>query len=109
MGAVHTASTIDNFLAMKCHAVDFITWWQELVTGMSKPFFDTGCVLVPDGPGLGLELNEPVIKEHLCYPGCFEPTTEWDKTLARPPAVSTGYPHFDENGQWVTVGSGPLR
>jgi L-alanine-DL-glutamate epimerase-like enolase superfamily enzyme len=108
MGAVHTAATIENFLAMECHAVDFINWWQELVTGMSKPFFDKGYVVVPDAPGLGLDLNEAVIKEHLRYPGYFEPTTEWDKILARPQAISEGYPHFDENGKWVTERE-PLR
>jgi len=29
IAAVHTASTLDNFVAMECHAVDFISWWQE--------------------------------------------------------------------------------
>ena len=109
MGAVHTAATIENFLAMECHAVDFMSWWQELVTGMAKPFFDKGYVSVPDGPGLGVDLNEPVIKEHLRYPGYFEPATDWDKVLARPQPLSTGYPHFDEDGKWITGGSGPLR
>jgi len=111
MGAVHTAATFqNNFLAMECHAVDFISWWQELVVGMNKPFFDKGYVQVSDAPGLGLELNEAVIKEHLRYPGYFEPTTEWDKILARTNPISTGYPHFDEEGKWVTERpSGPLR
>jgi hypothetical protein len=106
---VHTAATIENFLAMECHAVDFLSWWQELVAGLPKPYIDKGHVPVPDTPGLGLELNEAVIKEHLRYPGYFEPTTDWDKILARPTPLTNGYPHFDEEGKWVTGGSGPLR
>ena len=39
-----------------------------------------GFAKVPDKPGLGVELNEKVVKEHLkkgeLY---FAPTTEWDK------------------------------
>jgi hypothetical protein len=104
MGGVHAACTLDSFLAMECHAVDFISWWQELVTGVPKPFIDKGYITVPDVPGLGIELNEPVIKEHLRFPGYFEPTTEWDKVLARPAGATVGYPHFDEDGNWVTGG-----
>ncbi len=102
MGAVHTVATVENFLAMECHAVDFMSWWQELVTGVSKPIIAEGYITVPDTPGLGIELNEPVVKEHLRYPGYFEPTTDWDKATARPQGV-VGYPHFDENGKWVTT------
>jgi len=34
---------------------------------------------VPDSPGLGVDLNEEVVKAHL-RPGSgyFEPTTQWD-------------------------------
>ncbi len=101
MGAVHTVATVQDFLAMECHAVDFMSWWQDLVTGVSKPIIDKGHITVPDTPGLGIELNEPVVKEHLRYPGYFEPTTDWDRATATPPRVG-GYPHFNENGEWVT-------
>jgi len=104
LGAVHTVATVENFLAMECHAVDFMSWWQELVTGVPQPFINQGYITVPDTPGLGIELNEPVVKEHLRYPGYFEPTTDWDKATARPQGV-VGYPHFNENGEWVTTQS----
>ncbi len=103
MGAVHTVATIEDFVAMECHAVDFMSWWQELVTGISKPIIDKGYITVPDTPGLGIELNEPVVKEHLRYPGWFEPTTDWDHATARPQGGTTGYPHFNGEGQWVTT------
>ena len=65
MGAVHTAATIENFVAMECHAVDFISWWSELVAGATQPIIKDGYITVPDTPGLGVELNEAVVKEHL--------------------------------------------
>jgi L-alanine-DL-glutamate epimerase-like enolase superfamily enzyme len=103
MGAVHTAATFENFVAMECHAVDFMSWWQELVTGIPKPIIDKGYITVPDTPGLGIELNEPVVKEHLRYPGYFEPTTDWDKATQRPEGGTQGYPHFNAEGEWVTI------
>lgn len=100
MGAVHTIATIENFLAMECHAVDFMSWWQELVTGVPKPFIDKGYIAVPDTPGLGIELNEPVVKEHLRYPGYFAPTTVWDEATTTPRS-DRNYPHFNPEGQWI--------
>src|ERR1017187_9686251 len=80
IGAVHTAATIENFVAMECHAVDFISWWSELVAGATQPIIKDGYITVPDTPGLGVELNEAVVKEHLRYPGYFEPNAVWDPT-----------------------------
>ncbi len=40
---------------------------------------DKGFAVVPDRPGLGVEPNPEVIKQHLAEPGYFEPTPEWDK------------------------------
>jgi len=34
---------------------------------------------VPDKPGLGVTLNEAVVKQHLLEPGYFEPTPEWNR------------------------------
>jgi L-alanine-DL-glutamate epimerase-like enolase superfamily enzyme len=98
--AVHTAATLDAFVAMECHAVDFISWWQQLVTGVPQPVIDKGYIAVPDLPGLGVELNEPVVKEHLRYPGYFEPSTKWNESF-----VGRGgggpWPHFNVDGVWV--------
>jgi L-alanine-DL-glutamate epimerase-like enolase superfamily enzyme len=73
--AAHCLATIGNFLAVECHAVDFLPLWEQLVTGVSQPIVDNGSIKVPDSPGLGLELNEPVLKEHLRTPGWFESIT----------------------------------
>jgi len=56
-----------------------VPFWEDLVTGIEKPIVNRGFVKVPDTPGLGIELNEEVVKQHLTEPGYFEPTSEWDK------------------------------
>jgi hypothetical protein len=81
-----------------------MSWWQELVTGVSQPMINNGYITVPDTPGLGIELNEAVVKEHLRYPGYFEPTTDWDKATTMPQGA-VGWPHFNQFGQWVTDNS----
>ena len=68
MAAVHLAATLKSFVVMENHAVD-MPWWQDLVTGTEKPIIQKGYIPVPDKPGLGVELNEQVVKEHLRYPG----------------------------------------
>jgi hypothetical protein len=41
---------------------------------------DDGYVIVPDAPGLGIDLNEDAVREHLVDgSGYFEPTDEWDR------------------------------
>ena len=97
MGAVHTAATLDNFVAMECHAVDFISWWESLITGVPQPLIKDGYITVPDAPGLGVELNEAVVKEHLRYPGYFDPNFTWNASLPSGGA----WPHFNVDGAWV--------
>ena len=78
MANVHCAAATENFLALENHSVD-VPWWDSMVSGPEKPIFDGGFAKVPDGPGLGVELVDEVVKEHLWEPGYFEPTPEWDK------------------------------
>ncbi|HEY3128490.1 MAG TPA: mandelate racemase/muconate lactonizing enzyme family protein [Acidobacteriota bacterium] len=78
MANVHCAAATENFLVLEHHSVD-VPWWEDIVTGIPKPIFQKGFAVVPDLPGLGVELNQEVIKQHLREPGFFEPTTEWDK------------------------------
>ena len=87
MANVHCAAAIENFLALEMHSVD-LPWWDDLVTGMDGQIVRNGSITVPDAPGLGIELNEEAIEEHLnrdpsqfaIYPdGRFEPTDEWNE------------------------------
>ena len=79
MANVHCAAATENFLALENHSVD-VPWWSDLVEGVEKPIVNHGFVTVPDGPGLGVTLNDEVMKQHL-EPGSgyFDPTPEWDK------------------------------
>lgn len=79
MANVHCAAATENFLVLEFHSNE-VPWWQDMVTGIDKPIIDKGFAKVPEKPGLGIELNEEVIKQHLA-PGTtyFGPSTEWDK------------------------------
>ena len=76
MANVHCAAATENFLALEHHSVD-VPWWESMVEG-EKPLFEKGFANVPNRPGLGVTLNEDVVKQHLAEPGYFEPTTQWD-------------------------------
>jgi L-alanine-DL-glutamate epimerase-like enolase superfamily enzyme len=79
MASVHCAAASRNFLAMENHSLD-VPWWQDLVEGIDKPIIHKGYIKVPDKPGLGVTLNEDVVRRHL-KPGTgyFEPTDQWNE------------------------------
>jgi L-alanine-DL-glutamate epimerase-like enolase superfamily enzyme len=79
MANVHCAAATENFIALEHHSVD-VPWWEDMVNGQ-KPLFEKGFARVPDGPGLGVTLNDEVVKQHLDpnQPGYFEPTPQWDR------------------------------
>jgi L-alanine-DL-glutamate epimerase-like enolase superfamily enzyme len=79
MANVHCAAATENFIALEHHSLD-VPWWESLVrTTSGKPLIDKGFAIVPDSPGLGVELNDEVAKQHL-RPNAtfFAPTPEWD-------------------------------
>ena len=79
MANVHSAAATQNFVALEHHSVD-LPWWEDMVTKIDKPIVENGFARVPDTPGLGIELNEDVIKEHLAKgKKYFAPTPEWDE------------------------------
>ena len=78
MANVHCAAATENFLVLENHSVD-VPWWDDLVDGIEKPIVRNGFMRVPDTPGLGVTLNEDVVREHLKDGRLFEPTTEWDE------------------------------
>lgn len=79
MANVHCAAATQNVVALEHHSVD-VPWWDDLVTGVEKPLVREGFVAVPHGPGLGVDLNEPAVREHLRDPDdYFRPTPEWDR------------------------------
>jgi len=79
MANVHCAAATENFVALEHHSVD-VPWWERMVTTLDgKPIVERGFAPVPDTPGLGVELDEGVIREHLRPGGgYFDPTPQWD-------------------------------
>jgi L-alanine-DL-glutamate epimerase-like enolase superfamily enzyme len=81
MANVHCAAATEGFLVLENHSVD-VPWWGDLVNGIDKPIINKGFITVPEKPGLGVTLNDDVVKQHLLEPGYFEPTPEWNKERA---------------------------
>lgn len=79
MANVHCAAATQNFVALEHHSVD-VDYWLSLVK-TKKPMVEKGFAIVPETPGLGIELNDEVVKKHLDpeNQNYFAPTTEWDK------------------------------
>ncbi len=81
MANVHCAAATQNFLALEHHSVD-LPWWEDLVkTTDGRKLITKGFANLPlTAPGLGIELNEEVLKQHLhaSDKSYFAPTTEWD-------------------------------
>ena len=63
IASCQVCSTLANFMVLEFHGQD-VPFWDDLVTGVPKPLIQKGHIQVPAGPGLGVELNEPVAKEY---------------------------------------------
>jgi L-alanine-DL-glutamate epimerase-like enolase superfamily enzyme len=82
MANVHCAAATQNFLALEHHSID-LPWWEDLVkTTDGRKLITKGFANLPlSAPGLGIELNEEVVKQHL-HPSdksYFEPTPQWNE------------------------------
>jgi len=81
MAGVHCAAATQNFLALEHHSID-LPWWESLVkTTDGRKLITKGFANLPlSAPGLGIELNDEVVKQHL-HPSdksYFEPTPIWN-------------------------------
>jgi L-alanine-DL-glutamate epimerase-like enolase superfamily enzyme len=79
MASVHCAAATENFIALEHHFTD-VPFWNDFIDGLPKPIIQGGYIAVPEGPGLGFEINEEAIREQLVPwdTGLFEPTPQWD-------------------------------
>jgi L-alanine-DL-glutamate epimerase-like enolase superfamily enzyme len=82
MANVHCAAATQNFLALEHHSID-LPWWESLVkTTDGRKLITKGFANLPlTAPGLGIELNDEVVKQHL-HPtdkSFFEPTPQWNE------------------------------
>lgn len=78
MANVHCAAATQNFIALEHHHVDDPDF-ENIAAGIEKPILNNGFIRVPETPGLGIDLNEKVIRERLREgQEYFAPTPEWD-------------------------------
>jgi L-alanine-DL-glutamate epimerase-like enolase superfamily enzyme len=79
MANVHCAAATRNFVALEHHFVDD-PGFEDLATSIEKPIVMDGFINVPDTPGLGLDIDEEVLKSRLKKgEKLFAPTPEWDR------------------------------
>ncbi|MBB1283778.1 mandelate racemase/muconate lactonizing enzyme family protein [Flavisolibacter sp. BT320] len=82
MANVHCAAATQNFLALEHHSVD-LPWWEDLVkTTDGRKLITKGYANLPlTAPGLGIELNDDVVKAHLhaTDKSYFAPTPQWNE------------------------------
>jgi galactonate dehydratase len=63
LAACHACASMRNFAILEFHGQD-VEWWDDLFIGR-HPMIEDGYIALPDGPGLGIELNEAVARNHL--------------------------------------------
>ncbi|MFA9518563.1 mandelate racemase/muconate lactonizing enzyme family protein [Halopenitus sp. H-Gu1] len=63
MACVHLGAAIPNFDYLEYHALE-VDWWDDLLV-REEPIIRDGRIEVPEAPGLGIELDEDVVDEHL--------------------------------------------
>lgn len=63
IACVHLCAALPNFDVLEYHARD-VDWWDDLLA-RDEPLIEAGYIEVPTEPGLGIELNEDAVNEHL--------------------------------------------
>jgi gluconate/galactonate dehydratase len=63
MASVHFCAAIPNFAVLEFHGQD-VPFWEDMIVGAPKPLIRNGRIEVPEGPGLGVELNEALAREY---------------------------------------------
>jgi L-alanine-DL-glutamate epimerase-like enolase superfamily enzyme len=63
IASAHVAAAIPNFLALEWHGMS-VPFWAEMVMGFDGAIIENGFLRVPEGPGLGVELNEEVARRY---------------------------------------------
>jgi L-alanine-DL-glutamate epimerase-like enolase superfamily enzyme len=62
MATVQIGATVPNFVALEYHARE-VSWWDDLLI-REEPIIQNGRIQVPDGPGLGIELDWEAVAAH---------------------------------------------
>jgi L-alanine-DL-glutamate epimerase-like enolase superfamily enzyme len=67
VAGAHVCAAFPNFLSLEFHARD-VPWWGDLVRRVDDPdapIIDEGYIDLPEGPGLGVELDPDVAERYL--------------------------------------------
>jgi len=66
VAGAHVSAAIPSFLAMEYHTRD-VPWWNDFVvrTAGDGPILEDGSVDLPEGPGLGIEIDRDLAAEYL--------------------------------------------
>lgn len=66
VAGVHACASIPNVIAIEYHARE-VPWWEDLVTRTdgAGPILEDGFIRIPEGPGLGIDINADIADEHL--------------------------------------------
>ena len=84
MANVHLGAAIPSLVAVEHHGLD-LPFFRELVTGLDVDYMQDGYVTVPDAPGLGVDINEEVIRRQLREGAAyFDDTSEWNRNRVGP-------------------------
>jgi L-alanine-DL-glutamate epimerase-like enolase superfamily enzyme len=63
MASAHFCAAIPNFVALEFHAHD-VPFWPDLLVERDQALIKDGFLLVPQGPGLGVTLNEETARRY---------------------------------------------
>ena len=63
IASAHVATAIPNYVALEWHGMS-VPFWDDMVTGLDGPVIRDGYLKVPEGPGLGVDLNEEVARRY---------------------------------------------
>jgi L-alanine-DL-glutamate epimerase-like enolase superfamily enzyme len=58
------ATMPDNFIAFEHPRIE-PDWWHSIVTGLPDPLVEDGSIAVPNGPGLGIEIDTEAARAYL--------------------------------------------
>ncbi len=64
MACAHVCAAISTFTVLEYHSQD-IPWWNAVVGHEDDPLIKNGYITLSDAPGLGLELNDEVCRQHV--------------------------------------------
>lgn len=64
LAMAHVCAAVPNFLILEFHGMD-LEYWGDLVHYAGGEVIQNGIIPLSDAPGLGIELNDDLVREHL--------------------------------------------